>query len=122
MKATELKIGDYFLFKENPVRVCLVDDEVCVTANGEYIDARVEDLSPCPLTSEILEKNGWHKQASNGEAQGWSNGHVKLYPQGEKFGGGFMFLYSGNAVQYIHHVHGLQHLLWALGMNDNLEI
>lgn len=127
MKATELKIGDCVAYKGKPARIQALDSPiiyVAMDADGDIlgIPEAAGDISPIPLTEETLERNGWHRQASHGETQGWSNGHAKLYPQDRKFGGGFMFLYSGNAVQYVHHVHQLQHILWALGMDDDLKI
>lgn len=133
MNAAELKINDlaYFTYtgtgKKEIVRViCLSDGsgEVvvvkCVGCNQFF--AFASDLSGIPLTIEMLERNGWHGQSSHGEVHGWSNDFVKLYPQDRKLGGGFSFVYSGSSVRYIHYIHELQHLLWALGLDENLKI
>ncbi len=123
MKVTELKIGDLVLYQSEVAEVdCVRSTNIMVYLESGYWDAYEDDIAPIPLTEEILEKNGWKKQCSNLDMPGWSNNHVKLYPQDKKFGGGFSFFYSGNSVQYVHHVHQLQHILWALGLDDNLKI
>lgn len=125
MKATELKIGDCVAYKGKPARIQALDSPiiyVAMDADGDIlgIPEAAGGISPISLTEETLEKNGWHRQALNAVMQGWSNGYVELYPQSEN--SCFIFTYSGHNVQYIHHVHQLQHILWALGMDDDLKI
>ena len=48
MKATELQIGDWILYGDKPVKVLQLSE------NGKY-----GWVKPIPLTTEILEKNGW---------------------------------------------------------------
>ena len=48
MKATELQIGDWILYGDKPVKVLQLSE------NGKY-----SWLKPIPLTTGILEKNGW---------------------------------------------------------------
>ena len=48
MKATELQIGDWILYGDKPVKV------LQLSKNGKY-----GWVKPIPLTTEILEKNGW---------------------------------------------------------------
>ena len=74
MKATELMIGDWVIFEDEPLKVQHVynngfDDvvaEITEDSLNEYgvceeiRDVRSINCSPIPLTNEILEKNGWH--------------------------------------------------------------
>ncbi len=134
MKATEFRIGDYIMFVHEGVtpqlcRVSCIDEtkpnEVWATPQCDpsiLLKIGKEDFAPIPLTEEILEKNGWKKQCSNLDMSGWSNNHIKIYPQDKKLGGGFSFFYSGNSVQYVHYLHELQHILWALGLDDNITV
>ena len=123
MKATELKIGDCVAYKGKPARIQALDSPCIYVEVDREIWGSLEDdgdILPISLTEEILERNGWYRQALNAVMQGWSNGYVELYPQSEN--SCFIFTYSGHNVQYIHHVHQLQHILWALGMDDDLKI
>lgn len=123
MKATEFKIGDCVAYKGKPARIQALDSPCIYVEVDREIWGALEDdgdIAPIPLTEEILEKNEWHRQSINVVMQGWSNGYVELYPQDKN--SCFVFAYSGHKVQYIHYVHQLQHILWALGMSDNLKI
>lgn len=65
MKASELAIGDWvqgFLPDTNSKVVGILNDvQIAIVGGGTYIELDVDDLQPIPLTSEILEKNGFKK-------------------------------------------------------------
>ncbi len=76
------------------------------------------DILPIPLTSEILEKNGWR-----------FDGSIWIY--GKKYLKDMLILsedetyvvyISGVRVLEFHFVHQLQHLLFALGLRSDMEV
>ena len=120
MKAIELKLGDCVSYKGKVAKIhsidspCIyvdVDDEIWGTPEDD------DELSPIPLTEEILEKNGWEK----GD---WClmKGLLELIPFADKTKGLGFSIYKGVRIHNIEYVHQLQHLLWALGMDDDLKI
>lgn len=62
MKAQELMIGGFFLYKGNVVEIVSIDGGTeTVWIDGKKVSAlrKIDDLQPIPLTPEILEKNGF---------------------------------------------------------------
>lgn len=120
MKATELKIGDWVSYKGKPTKICSLD---MYAGCGVYevADGATDDrLDPLPLTAEILEKNGWiyNDKYDLYFRQGASHTFLK-----EKESG--FLLYTQNLqfpVATYKSVHQLQHLLWALEIDDDLKI
>ena len=93
-------------------------------------------VRPIPLTSEILEKNGWVKEVMS---RGVKNSHwVYTKPDIEEYGYFPIYIekgigdefdvypFTGNHVctqiAYIKYVHELQHLLFGLGLNSEMEV
>lgn len=74
MKANELQIGDFMLYNDDNCIVdeIRVDNTVVLTAlntdvtsiDGDQVS--VDEITPIPFTAEILEKNGFIKQAFDG--------------------------------------------------------
>lgn len=70
MKAKELMIGDWVIFKAETPKMCKV---VSIdTDNGNYIRQSLTDtyytedcFEPIPITAEILEKSGFERQQLN---------------------------------------------------------
>lgn len=106
-----------------------VSDDISGTLCKEF----AKDI---PLTTEILEKNGWVKEVMS---RGINNSHmVYTKPDIEEYGyfpiyiekgiGGEFDVYpfTGNHVctqiAYIKYVHQLQHLLFGLGLNSEMEV
>lgn len=95
-------------------------------------DAWVKDIATIPLTPEILERNGWklhkHHERNSYDDVSWSSYHkpaetnisLRFYPEEEAF---FLFLYvqeiSETPIRYIHQ---LQHILFSLGLNHEMEV
>ena len=90
------------------------------------------ELSGVPITPKILEKNGWkflkhHKRNSYYDVS-WDSYHkpaetnisLIFYQEEEAF---FPFLYAQEIVEKpIRYVHQLQHLLFGLGLNSEMEV
>lgn len=93
-------------------------------------------VRPIPLTPEILEKNGWVKEVMS---RGVKNSHwVYTKPDIEEYGYFPIYIekgigdefdvypFTGNNVctqiAYIKYVHELQHLLFGLGLNSEMEV
>lgn len=98
--------------------------------------AWVKDIVPIPLTPEILEKNGWKKKVMS---RGVKNSHcVYTKPDIEEYGYFPIYIEKGigkefdvypftcnnvcTQIAYIKYVHQLQHLLFGLGINHEMEV
>lgn len=67
MKATELMIGDWVMFKDPtdgskyPVRLKSINANSCCGIEGKSLLSLTDDFEPIPITGEILKKNGFTK-------------------------------------------------------------
>ena len=127
MTASELKIGDWVLAGGEPVQiqdVCVENSTLTVydDKTDKVKEYRYNELKPIPLTKEILEKNGWvYSQPYNDWT--YSVGDVKEFCIYE--GGRGFIIKQSNSITDLHTiawVHELQHILWALGIDDNITI
>lgn len=106
-----------------------VSDDISGTLCKEF----AKDI---PLTTEILEKNGWVKEVMS---RGISNSHwVYTKPDIEEYGYFPIYIEKGigdefdvypfannhvcTQIAYIKYVHQLQHLLFGLGINHKMEV
>ena len=104
--------------------------------NGEIQYADKDNIVPIPLTPEILEKNGWAKEVMS---RGVKNSHlVYTKPDIEEYGYFPIYIEKGigdefdvypftdnnicKQIAYIKYVHQLQHLLFGLGLNSEMEV
>lgn len=104
--------------------------------NGEIQYADKDNIVPIPLTPEIIEKNGWEKKAMS---RGIRNRHrVYTKPDIEEYGYFPIYIEKGigdefdvypftdnnvcKQIAYIKYVHQLQHLLFGLGINSEIEV
>lgn len=111
----------YALISTNSTKTALVADR---------------DILPIPLTTEILEKNGWVKEVMS---RGVKNSHwVYTKPDIEEYGYFPISIEKGigdefdvypftdnnvcKQIAYIKYVHELQHLLFGLGINHEMEV
>ena len=82
-----------------------------------------EEISPIPLTPEILEKNGWNKSKINDCAYFYyKDGLFLTYTSKD---GKFWFDdfdYSSSICVYLPYVHSLQHILFCLGLNSEMDV
>lgn len=140
MNITELKIGDWVsLGDNNPVRIAEIGLMQCgAWDKDESFIGRIvyKDLAPIPLTKKILEKNGWINDGCSYDYQlnerlylinaeykdkkckeiEIVEVHSNISPYSDDVCQDDFYLKTVSAV------HELQHLLWALGMDDNLKI
>lgn len=133
MKAEELIIGDLVLYFGKVFSILKIDPETELSIIEDvrhFEQANINDLSPIPLTPEILEKNGWDKRHDpTSSCDIYSKGkdafYVRLEQSIYKKQEGFDCVMAdstyrfGNKLQYVHQ---LQHILWVLGEGTNLKI
>lgn len=99
---------------------------VCSTQNAlslEDMDGNLYDyigeLYPIPLTPEILEKNGWREEKGDYIND---NYHIKLC---EKIDGYSAYKVVNDTIVWLRDVKSvsnLQHLLFGLGLNSEMEV
>lgn len=141
MKEVKYVQGDLMKFDGKTVKITYVGRDVI-----EYIPLgrRGSDkwrtsrkmIEPIPLTPEILEKNGWKREVMS---RGVKNSHwVYTKPDIEEYGYFPIYIEKGigdefdvypftdnnvcNQIAYIKYVHQLQHLLFGLGLNHEMEV
>ena len=126
-------IGDIVMYKN---RIHTIID--ILASNGyelSYVRHPVSPvrLSGVPLTPEILEKNGYSredgafgvspdfKKIINDPAR--KKGYItclSVYPFFDN--DGFSFFYNNQKLAIIHYVHELQHILYGLKINSEMEV
>ena len=130
MKVKELKIGDWVLAGGSPIKIdelvegidalTLYDDETNEIENYSY-----DELSPIPLTEEILEKNGWKEDDEIwGIDSTFGHLHIEFFSNGKEIEAMVSVTDDRDVccLRQIKYIHELQHILWALGMDDELKI
>ena len=90
-----------------------------------YIDHPVHqlELSGVSLTPEILEKNKWRKTKESFETQSYYKKNfgvniITIIATNEDF----RVVYNTTYIRYIQYIHELQHLLFGLGLNLEMEV
>lgn len=99
---------------------------VCSTQNAlslEDMDGKLYDyigeLYPIPLTPEILEKNGWRKEQENYFNDCY---HIFLETEYEKYSA-FKVVHNNVVwLRDVRNVSDLQHILFGLGINHEMEV
>lgn len=113
------------LCKEPVAEIC----EVCETSylirfmNGHFARVTNEEIKPLPLTTKILEKNGWKKSKINDCAYFYYKYGVFLTYTSKD--GKFWFDdfdYSSGICVELPYIHSLQHLLFGLKLNSEMEV
>lgn len=110
----EYIIGDVVMY-DNKVTIikeprdAIHFDLSCPEEKLVYCCVGVEDIKPMPLTSEILEKNGWKWDGQD------FVGACLLYPEGNYF----VFDAFRTKIKYVHQ---LQHLLFGLGIDFDFNL
>lgn len=111
-------------------------DLSCPKEGLVYCLIDIDEIKPVRITPEILEKNGWVKKVMS---RGIKNSHlVYTKPDIEEYGyfpiyiekgigkefDVYPFTYNNVCTQiaYIKYVHELQHLLFGLGLNSEMEV
>lgn len=138
MKANELSskdlmIGDWVEFHQSDgqgfyAQVEALNDDGTFSESGFYAD---KDVSPIPLTEEILNRNCKNILRWKGKGYEWTwynedDGYIELSSraEGETCKDGFFV--SANGGEYrlftIHYVHELQHALRLCGFEKDIEL
>jgi hypothetical protein len=111
-------------------------DLSCPKEGLVYCLVDIDEIKPVSLTPETLEKNGWKKEVMN---RGVKNSHwVYTKPDIEEYGYFPIYIEKGigdefdvypftdnnvcKQIAYIKYVHQLQHLLFGLGINHEMEV
>lgn len=116
--------------------VVFIGKEFQGSSKEDWIQTYNDEVSPIPLTTQILEKNGWKKKVMS---RGVKNSHsVYTKPDIEEYGYFPIYIEKGigkefdvypfsynrvcTQIAYIKYVHQLQHLLFGLGLNSEMEV
>lgn len=124
MKKSELKIGDWVLVGGSPIKIDELVEGIDTLSvydeeTNEVKDYSYDDLSPIPLTEKILEKNGWKVGILKTGGRCYILGWLFLFQTDGKH---WQFGHGDHYLTAIEDIHELQHLLWALGFDDDLKI
>ena len=97
---------------------------VCSTNNAlslEDMDGKLYDyigvLYPIPLTPDILEKNEWKKLYEKFFEKNVNNFRLTI-----EFSENIYVAINRIFIMEIHYIHELQHLLYGLGLNSEMEV
>lgn len=82
-----------------------------------YCYINIEDIKPIPLTPEILEKNGWKKLYEKFFEKNVNNIRLTI-----EFSENIYVAINRIFIMKIHYIHELQHLLFGLGLNSEMEV
>lgn len=145
LRAKDLMVGDrVLLFGDKPVKVDCIGNVEVYLSDENGIDWRVtyEHIKPIPLTTEILEKNGFKKAESDFLSQtwAWAEKSEKIYGRWVQITfynkpiNGVSYLtkietcsQKGDGVDHIHScdiesIHELQHALRLCGINLEIKL
>ena len=120
-------VGDWvkFLFEESKVIEVYEDGSYYMDSPNITGCLKEEELSPIPLTPEILEKNGWRTQNRWYYYLDVAEGFISYIGIDFKHKSNKGHLYvevNGNNMVEIQYCHELQHLLFGLGLNSEMEV
>ena len=125
MNVKSLQIGDYVNYRGQIIKVTSLYDKGGSNEVGwsdkESVWVNAYNVEPIPLTTEILEKNGFHKE--------WdediilmvcdtiiveTGNNYKLYKDGK--------MYLRRVLSPLYYVHQLQHALRLCGIDKEIEL
>lgn len=105
------------------VYVCSINNALSLEDMDGKLYDYIGELYPIPLTPEILEKNGWKKSKINDCAYFYyKDGLFLTYTSKD---GKFWFDdfdYSSSICVELPYVHSLQHILFGLNINHEMEV
>lgn len=90
-----------------------------------YIEHPVNqlELSGVPITPEILKKNEWRKTKESFKTQSYYKRNFGVNVMTIiTINGYFRVVYNITHIRYIQYIHELQHLLFGLGLNSEMEV
>ena len=122
MKATELRMGDWVLVDGEPMKIAETDLTYFSAwkKDGTFCGKiGYEAAEPIALTEDMLEKSGWtYSEAYNDWRM--NSDDFKLFTNVQcwdvRSRGS---IYDLRSIKYVHE---LQHLLWALGVEKEVEV
>lgn len=126
MKANELMIGDWVLINGTPRKIqavngvddeIMADDELYTLAEDRYHSE--DKVDGVPLTSEILEKNGFGDEFSDEYYGGEITINLDLDEWVEEDEDGYVIAGHGKKINYVHE---LQHALHLCGIEKEIEL
>lgn len=85
--------------------------------NGEIQYADKDNIVPIPLTPEILKKNGWEKLYEKFFEKNVNNIRLTI-----ELSENIYVAINRIFIMEIHYIHELQHLLFGLGINHEMEV
>ncbi len=113
------------LYKEPVAEICEVRETSYLIRfmNGNFAKVTSKEIKPIPLTKEILKKNGWKKSKINDCAYFYyKDGLFLTYTSKDDKFWFDDFDYSSCICVELPYVHSLQHLLFGLGLNSEMEV
>jgi hypothetical protein len=132
MDAKDLMIGDWVLYRGDPIMIWEIDeyyDRVNTEPDGYngITCVEISDINPIPLTPEILEKNGFVRHAAY---DGWlisdDNGGGIIEYRTDYFDGMLRINYTKKPFSKISiklkHVHELQHALRLCNISKEIKL
>ena len=84
-----------------------------------YSYINIEEIKPVPLTPDILEKNGW-KSINGKYALKIKNANYVVLEFTED--GIYVYRHENTILFTIKYIHELQHILFGLGLNSEMEV
>lgn len=131
MNKLEYIPGDFTTWLGRKVRIdgVIVDPDTKQIDYYEIADTgsksvfQCEDLNPIKLTRTILKNNGWKKTKESFKTQSYYKKNfgvntITIIATNEDF----RVVYNTTYTRYIQYVHKLQHLLFGLGLNSEMEV
>lgn len=123
MEKYNLKIGDWVTYtasdgQKKADKVSAIREGDMINTESQFWPFTSESLEPIPLTEEIVGKNEriW---------KGFLGIRNKVTNQSPRLDDWFVSVSNGGwsiEIRLIHFVHELQHIIWALGMDDRIKL
>ncbi len=99
---------------------------VLMDKSGHWFEKQLDDIKPVPLTTEILEKNGFAKDEEIDQWYFKSNDRLDLgllaVGIDDGCGTGFCVMRNGAVTYFCRYVHELQHYLRLIGGAKEIEL
>lgn len=128
MKEKELMIGDYIQVNGEVCKIISVSyfDIGISDSKEDFYNEHIDNIKPIPLTPEILERNGFVKQAYDGWLISENNGRRLIEYHTDSFDGLLIINYAEEPYPKISiklmYVHELQHALRLCGINKEIKL
>ena len=134
LKVEDLHIGDRVLFSNAPCKVIGISKNGVTLDLSNFDDAKEEqccadlcDISPIPLTEELLERNGYSFTFDDGILRQYEDDCFRIKETND--GRFLIYLKVSNDDEEVDvlvtiaiNVHELQHTFWVLSGDDNFDI